>query len=240
MVQKSAYFVSDLHMFARRSNAQAHTAAIHDHARQAHTFVLGGDIFDFRWSTVGGLSQTVGAAANWLDDLVRAAPACRFHFLLGNHDHHDAMIGQLMELEGDHENLWWDPYLVRLGDSVFLHGDAADGDGTHTRLVQSRQGDNHHRRRGAAASIAYDAVLKTRIHRTIPVVAYPKKRTARRLLGYLDEVGHGRETGVQNVYFGHTHRAVHNYGLQGVKFHNGGAPIHGVPFRIVRAEAPPS
>ena len=73
-----------------------------------------------------------------------------------------------------------------------------------------------------------------------PVKAYPRRGAARRLLGYLKEKGQGGETGVQNVYFGHTHRAVHDYGLDGVKFHNGGAPIHGVPFRIVQADAPAS
>ena len=236
MVCHNAYFVSDLHLFARRSTAPAHMDAIQYHANRARTMVLGGDIFDFRWSTLKDFHHTIDAATEWLDTLVCGAPRCQFHFLLGNHDHHASLIGRLELLDTKHENFSWDPYLLRLGNSVFLHGDAADGDATHDRLVQSREGGGHHRQRGPAASAAYEVVLRTHIHRTVPVVAYPKRRTARRLLKYLDEVGQGAESGVQHVYFGHTHRPLDAYHHAGVHFHNGGAPIKGVPFRIVGAE----
>jgi UDP-2,3-diacylglucosamine hydrolase len=235
MARHQTYFISDLHLFARRSTAHEHTEAIRAHARGADTFVLGGDIFDFRWSTLEGFSRTLDAATNWLDDLVTSAPDCQFHFLLGNHDHHPAMIEGLTALGDAHENLSWDPYLLRMGESIFLHGDAADGDGTHGRLVRSREAAEHHRQRGPTASAAYEAVLRTRVHRTVPVIAYPKRRTAKRLMKYLEEVGHGKQSGVEHVYFGHTHRPLHAYRHDGVHFHNGGAPIKGVPFRIVAA-----
>jgi len=238
MVKANAYFVSDLHLFARRSQATAYLATMKQRARGAHTFVLGGDIFDFRWTTLASVDQTVNAAANWLRDLVESAPRCQFHMLLGNHDHHGCLIKRLQKLADEQENLSWDPYYLRLGDSIFLHGDAVDGDATHDGLVQLREGNPKHVKRGPTANMLYDTVVQTGVHRAAPVVAYPKRRTARRLLEYLEDVGHGAAAGARNVYFGHTHRPLHAYEYRGVRFHNGGAPIKGVPFRIVAAEAP--
>lgn len=237
MNKARTYFVSDLHLFARRSTAEQYVVEIQKRARRAENFVLGGDIFDFRWSTMQCNNRTLDAATDWLDSLVRSAPACQFHFLMGNHDHHNLMAERLESLSDAHDNLAWDPYLLRLGESVFLHGDAADGDATHQRLVQSRENARHHQPRGNAASTAYEVVLRTGIHRGVPVMAYPRRRTAKRLLRYLDEVGHGKESGVRHVYFGHTHRPLDAYQHDGIEFHNGGAPIRGVPFRIVSAKA---
>ena len=80
------FFVSDLHLCSRRSQAPRHEAAIHAAAARASTFVLGGDIFDFRWSTLPTADETVRHAIRWLDDLVASHPQCDFHFIQGNHD----------------------------------------------------------------------------------------------------------------------------------------------------------
>jgi hypothetical protein len=64
-------------------------------------------------------------------------------------------------------------------------------------------------------------------------VANPKRRVASRILNYLNHIGETPTHGVQHVYFGHTHEAVANYRLGGVTFHNGGAPMPGLTFRIV-------
>lgn len=206
-------------------------------AQRADTFVLGGDIFDFRWTTLSSVDRTVDAAAHWLRELVESAPQCQFHMLLGNHDHHDCLMKQLRHLDAAHENLAWDPYFLRIGDSIFLHGDAADGKATHQGLIDARTRKPLHKKRGQTANLLYDAVVRTGAHRTLPVVAYPNRRTTKRLLRYLRDVGHGPETGIRHVYFGHTHRALDAYECEGVLFHNGGAPIRGVPFRIVAATA---
>ncbi len=228
-----AYFVSDLHLFSRRSRAGEHLPALRAAARKADTFVLGGDIFDFRWTTLASVDRTVDAAAKWLGELVTSAPRCQFHMLLGNHDHHGCLMKRLDRLAAWHENLSWDPFYFRRGDCIFLHGDAADGDATHGRLVQARTRRPHHKKQGAAANLLYDAVVSAHVHRTVPAIAYPHRRTAGRLLNYLGDIGHTYDAGVRQVYFGHTHRALDAYELAGVRFHNGGAPIRGVPFRIV-------
>ena len=88
-------------------------------------FVLGGDIFDFRWSRIPIL-RAVQMAATWLRELAASCPQCHFHLVLGNHDYHQALIDRLVELEKEVSNLSWHRYYVRLGSSVFLHGDVAD------------------------------------------------------------------------------------------------------------------
>jgi UDP-2,3-diacylglucosamine hydrolase len=57
-----------------------------------------------------------------------------------------------------------------------------------------------------------------------------------RILGYLERIGHSREQGAQHVYFGHTHDALENYRYGGLTFHNPGAPIAGLQFRILETE----
>ena len=56
----------------------------------------------------------------------RLCPQCHFHLVLGNHDYHQALIDRLAKLEKQVPNLSWHRYYVRLGSSVFLHGDVAD------------------------------------------------------------------------------------------------------------------
>ncbi|HTN77248.1 MAG TPA: metallophosphoesterase, partial [Pirellulaceae bacterium] len=81
-----SYFVSDLHLFSRRSQAQRYRDQLHATARDAKVFVLGGDIFDFRWSMLKSVEVTVDAAIIWLEELIAPHPDCQFHFVLGNHD----------------------------------------------------------------------------------------------------------------------------------------------------------
>ncbi len=108
------YFVADLHLFANRSYAHRYLEEITRKASQANTFVLGGDIFDFRWSRIPIL-KAVDRAARWLEELARACPDCQFHVVLGNHDYHRAFIDRLVELEQQLPNLVWHRYYVRLG-----------------------------------------------------------------------------------------------------------------------------
>ena len=49
----SGYVVSDLHLLTRRTAAGSHRSRLTTAAAAADYFVLNGDIFDFRWSTLG-------------------------------------------------------------------------------------------------------------------------------------------------------------------------------------------
>jgi UDP-2,3-diacylglucosamine pyrophosphatase LpxH len=229
------YFVSDLHLFTSRSQAHHYRDEILRAASRAKTFVLGGDIFDFRWAAHQSLAEAVDDAVDWLEDLTTQRPHCHFHFLLGNHDYHQALIDRLGELDRRLPNFSWHRYYLRLGNNIFLHGDVADRKSTAARLAASRNRWLHDTKRGVLLSRLYDLAVRAHLHRPIPFVRYRRKRVAKRICAYLEDIRQGPVDGVRNVYFGHTHRALTNYRHGGLTFHNGGAPIKGVRFRIVRA-----
>lgn len=230
----NCYFVSDLHLFANRSDAHAYLEEIAHAASKADIFVLGGDIFDFRWSRVPIL-RAVPMAIRWLRELATACPKCHFHLVLGNHDYHQLLIDQLVELDKEVANLSWHRYYLRLGASVFLHGDVADKTMNAQRLEEARQEWLGGRRRGPFLSALYDVVVMTRLHKPVPHLVFAKRVVVRRILKYLRSVGQGPEDGVRDVYFGHTHKRMSNYEFRGLLFHNGGAPIKGMKFRIIEA-----
>lgn len=232
----STFFLSDLHLLSRRSQAEQHQDLIYGTAARAKTFVLGGDIFDFTWSIHGSPQKSVEMALQWMDRLVNANTACQFHFVFGNHDYNRRFISALEEYETSTVNLTTHRYVLRLGDSVFLHGDAADHpEMCHTKLEHLRSKYLHDEMRAPLQHLLYDVAVQARLHRVASKLANPRKRVARRLHGYLQRVGHGPEQGIEHVYFGHTHEPLTNYQYGGLTFHNPGAPMAGVPFRIVEA-----
>jgi UDP-2,3-diacylglucosamine pyrophosphatase LpxH len=228
------FFVSDLHLGTRRSQAPRHVEAIHGAAARADTFILGGDIFDFRWSTLPTADDTVRHAIRWLDDLVASHPQCNFHFVQGNHDCNRRFISALETYGTQRPNLTLHAYMLRQGANVFLHGDAADHPAMcQARLKKRREHWSHDESRSQVRHVLYDLAVTARLHRLAGKVAHPRRRAVHRILGYLHRVGQGPETGVEHVYFGHTHDALQNYRYRGVTFHNPGAPMPGLNFRIV-------
>ncbi len=230
-----AYFVSDLHLFASRSMAHLWLEAIQRAARDARLFVLGGDIFDFRWAHHGSLGYAVEAAAVWLAELARACPDCRFEFLLGNHDYHQGFLDRLDGVQAEVTNFAWHRFYYRRNGAIFLHGDVADRFSTAESLAHRRARWLHHKQRGPLWRRLYDWAVAGQLHRPLPAVVYPRRTVARRILHYLRDIGQGPEAGVRHVYFGHTHRELSHYRYGGLEFHNGGAPIKGTRFRIVEA-----
>lgn len=231
----ACYVVSDLHLFSQRTLGHEHEAALHATAAQADHFVLAGDIFDFHWSTLSSIQDTVRAADLWLGELVQRYPGCRFHYLLGNHDNHRLFVDRLDALATQQPNFAWQPYLLRMGSSVFLHGDAGSPGMTPDRLPRYRKRWSKARQRTPMQNRVYAAVTKANLHKAAIRMAAPRRTVARRLLTYLDSMGHGPESGIADVYFGHTHRAMSDFPFQGVRFHNGGAPMPGLKFQILKA-----
>ncbi len=123
---RPGYFVSDLHLFTRRSHAERHTESIRRAASRARMFVLGGDIFDFRWTKLPSVAHTMDEAVRWIDDLVAPHPRCDFHFVLGNHDYHERFMERLEKYSRMRANFAWHRYFLRDDHNVFLHGDVAD------------------------------------------------------------------------------------------------------------------
>lgn len=228
------YFVSDLHLFSRRSQAARHETALHAAARKSDALVLGGDIFDFRWSTLSSTEATVAAAIRWLDELVSAHKQCEFHYVLGNHDANQRFVAALHAYSKTVRNLSYHPYFLRMGGSVFLHGDVADRPRIcPDRLRKRREHWGKDERRGEVRNLLYDLAVNVRLHKLCGKVVHPRKRVASRIVSYLHRVGAGPMQGVEHIYFGHTHDALSHYRHEHVTFHNSGAPIAGLQFRIV-------
>jgi len=228
------YFVADLHLLANRSNAHRYLEDISRTAARADTFVFGGDTFDFRWSRIP-LRKAVDRACHWIGELCDACPDCHFHLVLGNHAYHQGLIDRLVEMERRIANLSWHRFYVRLGSSVFLHGDVADRPMNARQLAESREKWLDRRRQGPLASLLYDVAVAARMHKPVPHLLFARRVVVRRILRYLENIGQGPQSGVRDVYFGHTHKKLTNYYYRGLRFHNGGAPIKGVKFRIIEA-----
>src|SRR6185503_4677305 len=101
-------------------------------------------------------------------------------------------------------NLALHTYYLRLGKSVFLHGDAADHpEMCAQRLTKRREHWSRDESRSRVRHVLYDLAVTARLHRIAGKVAHPRRRVVHRNLGYLDRVGHGASTGVEHIYFGH-------------------------------------
>ncbi len=231
-------FIADLHLFSRRSRGEHFRDQLLEESRNSDMIVLGGDIFDYRWSTFGCESRTSDAAIRWLEDFTDAAN-CDVHLLLGNHDDHPYLIELLPGLADQKARFFWDRYMLRIEDTVFMHGDVADRQMTAACLTQARSGFCH-RPRASWRHHLYDLAIQAQLHRLTPPAVYPKKRVARRILGYLDSLNQGIDSGLKHVYFGHTHRPLDGYMYQNVAFHNCGAPIGRAQFRILHRALPRS
>ncbi len=228
-------FVSDLHLLTARSSAARYIDAIRAAAARSRVFVFGGDVFDFHWARAP-VEQAVEEAAQWLRELAEVCPRCRFHYLMGNHDYHASFIDRLIELDRDVPNLAWDHDFFRLGSKVFLHGDVLGRKVTAESLVERRARPHHHRVREPWEHQVYDLAIVAGLHKSVPYFVHPTRVVVRKILRYLRRAGHGEETGVRDVYFGHIHRVLSNYRYRGIGFHSGGASIRGLRFQIVEFE----
>ena len=229
-------FISDLHLFSNRSNAETYWPVIDEAVERADILMLGGDIFDFKWTKLKSINDTVDAATEWLERLTRKHAGRRIHMLLGNHDHLQKLIQRIEALMENETNLSWDPYFVRVCNCIFLHGDVANAktDAGTLKSLRARHLDPRKKRR--AMNLLYDVAVTMRVHTATVRIAHPHRRTAARILYYLDSIGHGPQTGIQKIVFGHTHRVLTGHEYQGVQFYNCGAAIKGLDFRVVEVE----
>lgn len=228
-------YLSDLHMFSRRSQHGRYARAIPEAIAESQLCVLGGDIFDFRWTTLSGVEETVERGIGWLVSLIEANPSCDIHYVLGNHDHTEPLMDRLQELSVRYETFEWHRYYFRCDDKFFLHGDVTDWAMDHDELVRRRSIDTD-RKKHRASHYAYDLAIHARLH-TIPAyVWHSPRQSAARILHYVDTLGGGHRTDLRHIYFGHTHRAFSDFACEDLLFHNGGAPIRGLPFEILRFE----
>jgi UDP-2,3-diacylglucosamine pyrophosphatase LpxH len=229
MSKAQGHTVSDLHLLTSRSSAHRLMPRLHRAASEAGLFVLNGDIFDFQWSVYGRLSWSLEYAEDWISDLVSRHPHCQFVFITGNHDSIPAYKELLSDLSDRYDNLAWEAHYLRLGRKVFLHGDVRDSH-TPERLAAYRA-RWHKPPQKRWVHAAYFVFTWSRIPRLIHGLV-PTQRLTTGVTKYLRaELGLAFDE-VRDIYCGHTHRPLTDYRWGNLRFHNTGAAIQGVRFRI--------
>lgn len=225
------YVISDLHIFAKRSLADDHLDAMRAAASQADFFVLNGDIFDFRWTTLDTAEETAEAALDWLESFAQRHPRCQIFYVLGNHDSWELFTSHLDELAEDQPNFQWFPSHVRIGSALFLHGDLPLG--MKRRRPFHRHLPTRNRERGNVLHACYDAIVYTGLHR-LPGRWYWRRRCAKRFLRALKRDRNGLADDLTDIYFGHTHNVFCDYSFGGLVFHNTGSAIQGLESNLLR------
>lgn len=218
---QTGYVISDLHVFAGWSWADKYLGRMHEAAARADFFVLNGDIFDFRWSALGGTTVTLEAAAAWLARFAAAHPECRVYYVLGNHDGFAALAERMGRLAAELENFDWRPAYLRMGGVMFAHGDLfwRKGLNPFERPLAAAI-----RRFGPPLSWLYHCIHAIRATRVLHLKSRPP-RCARRIVRSLAGAPAELTDGLTDIYCGHTHVAVSNFAYRGLTFHNTGSGI---------------
>jgi UDP-2,3-diacylglucosamine pyrophosphatase LpxH len=225
--------LSDLHLFAGRSNAEARLKALREPLTSARLIVLNGDTFDFRWSRRGDFGASSKAACQWLREWASGLPASEIHYVLGNHDCLESFTGELTELASTLPSFRWHSHRVCLGRSLFLHGDCTQREMDGEELERYRETWRRDSQRGRAAELAYKCADLLGITHVAHAWHFPAHRTIRRLAHHLDAVVPGWDGEFSDCYFGHTHRPFTGLQFRGVRFHNTGSAVRGFPFNPI-------
>lgn len=231
----SACFLSDLHLLSPRSMAPQWMHSIDSACRESKVIVLGGDIFDFRWATLGGHVATLVAAKNWLSSLLDRHREARVVYILGNHDSHPDMQDLLDDLATTSGRLEWTADCYRLGDCLFCHGDVLDA-GSWQQLADYRRRFQHERQASRAAHNAYEVAVAMRLHRALPALFHRPRATCTRLTELLNVASRSEYAGVQRIFFGHTHVPIYELPLGPFHFYNPGAALRHLNFAPITFE----
>ena len=226
------WVVSDLHLFADRSEGDALFQSALGHALEEgmELLILNGDTFDFRWSTLSSEQDGINAAIAWLERLMERTQGVRIRFLLGNHDCLAAFVDRLKSWAPGNGDFAWSEHRLQVGTSLFLHGDAANRRMDGNALQRFRDTWAHDHPKGDLARRLYAATDRTGLSRAFHSAYFPPRVTVKRLAFHLDAVLPGWRSEVTDVYFGHTHCPLANQIHDGIRFHNTGSGIRGMGF----------
>ncbi len=219
---RGGVFVSDLHLFSPRSAADALPAQLAQITASDQCIVLGGDIFDFRWSIRGSHQATLAAAIAWLENLLANTGQAQVRFLPGNHDCHPEFLELLTQFASQHARFGWYEHHFQIGDALFLHGDLLDARGN---LSKYRTKFHHEHPQTGLKHRLYDVVVGLRLHKLVPLMRHRPALTCRRLRVLIDALPIATSTPFQRVFFGHTHAPIFGYHSQNVRYYNSGAAL---------------
>jgi len=169
-------FISDLHLLSTRSVGLKLWQDFRRELLRCNLLVLGGDIFDFRWSHHEEMSHSLAEVSNWLEALLEHYPYLRVAYVLGNHDCLLASQPEFHRFPNTFAQFTWEEHQFGIGDQLFLHGDILDAGENLAELGLYRQRFIDDRRsRGQLANRLYDAVIATRLHGIPSRILHPPR-----------------------------------------------------------------
>jgi UDP-2,3-diacylglucosamine pyrophosphatase LpxH len=218
-------------LFALRSNAEERLRRIKRHLERIDTLVLNGDTFDFRWSMHASEKASVRAALLWMERLAVQFDGRRVHYVFGNHDCLGSFRTRLEDFARHSRVVRVHEASIRLGHSLFLHGDCAIPQMTGEKLADYREAWSKDRPCGPVGSGLYAIAASTGVGKLLQQYYFPRQATVRRVSRYLDEVSPEWRDGTKDCFFGHTHMPFRNHVEAGIRFHNTGSAIRGMGFQ---------
>jgi UDP-2,3-diacylglucosamine hydrolase len=220
----SGFVISDLHIFTEWTSVEFYMEKIHKAADNSDFFVLNGDIFDFKWSTLPTAEETAEKAADWLKNICNTSPACSFYYILGNHDAHIKMLPALRLLEKQLKNFKWSPTHFFIGSFLFLHGDL---------LFKIKKTTPFHRPddtylkaepKHRILSKGYNMAIGFGAHHVVTGVLRTKQ-CASYSYSVLKKHSIPEMSRVSDVFIGHTHASFSNFRFKDLTFHNTGSAV---------------
>jgi UDP-2,3-diacylglucosamine hydrolase len=222
---RNGAFISDLHLFCPRSVSVETHHQLSQYQDASECIVLGGDIFDFRWSTHESHDASLAAARDWLLELLSVTGQTNIVFLPGNHDCVPEFLAELELLATNEPRFTWHNHHVQIHDCLFLHGDILDAGPSLHHLATYRRKFHHSVPKSRLSQRSYDAAVAMRIHMIIPSLRRLPRRTCKELLKAIQKMELADAAAVRRVYFGHTHVRLNGIEVDGIKFFNPGGSL---------------
>jgi len=228
------FVVSDLHIFSSRSYAHDITESMHKQVRNADFLVLNGDIFDFAWTILDSIEQTISEAVNWLSNLSFQYPDCRIYYILGNHDNFEPFVQLILSMTDKLKNLCiCDTHLV-LGKHLFVHGDLPLAHkNPWVRNLQRKISKNNY-----LFHLCYEYAIKYRLHKIVYSYFSPEY-CSDRICKALEKYQKDFLENIEHIYFGHTHLPFDGYFHKKFTFYNTGSAVHGVTINLIEVQYDP-
>ncbi len=230
---RKGVFVSDLHVFSGRSVGETLPSELPLAYPDANLLILGGDIFDFKWSALGE-KGTLVAAEKWLLTLLEQWQG-KVMFLAGNHDCLPRFFDVMGNVAHRCDRFTWHDHQVQIGDALFLHGDLLDAGHHVSMLADYRYKFHPTTTQSTLSRKAYSAIVAMRLHRMAPKMRHRQVQTCQKLYNFLPQLVE-KPSLIRRVYYGHTHVSVVGREFQGVRFYNPGAALRHLAFKPIQFE----
>lgn len=231
---KQGLVVSDLHIFSRRSNPAQYMDQLNSALAKSDMLVLNGDTFDFRWSTLPSIDQTIIEAMAWIQELSDRFPDCHIQVVCGNHDCRNKYINALIKLSDKNSKICWHEHYLHLENLLFLHGDCDHRHTRFDRFVKRTEPYAAAKKVSNVLSMIYQKADQSGLTGFAQRLTARPKRSAKRVFSYMNGVAPNILDNVEHVYFGHSHVPFTDFKYNGLFFHNTGCAVKNTTFNPIQ------